>query len=123
MPVTSARYATPHGSKYLQQLCKHFGHKIELTYDATSASVPLPPGNVTMTADAGALVVRIVAEDIKSIHARFIIDSHLVPFAARENFTGWLAGVEELTIACRRGWPDRVARHAEEGGHTAFHAA
>lgn len=89
MPVTSARYATPHGSKYLQQLCKHFAHKVELTYDATSASVPLPSGNVTMTADAEALEVRIAAEDVKSmIQARFVIDSHLVPFAARENFTG-----------------------------------
>ncbi len=94
--LSGPRYATPHGSKYLQQLCKHFAHKIELTFDATSASVPLPPGNVTMTADAGELEVRIVAEDIKSmIHARFIIDSHLVPFAARENFTGLTWQMEE----------------------------
>ena len=32
---------------------------------------------------------RIEAADIKSmIHARFVIDSHLAPFAHRENFTG-----------------------------------
>lgn len=96
MPVTSARYVTPHGSKYLQQLCKHFAHKVEVTYDATSASVPLPTGQVTMAADAEALVVRIVAEDIRSmIQARFVIDSHLVPFAARENFTGLTWQMEE----------------------------
>lgn len=89
MQVTTARYATRHGSKYLQQLCKHFAHKVELTYDETSASVPLPPGHVTMAADAEALTVRIEAADIKSmIHARFVIDSHLAPFAHRENFTG-----------------------------------
>ena len=82
-------YDSPKASQYLQQLCKHFAHKVELTYDATSASVPLPSGNVTMNADAEALEVRIAAEDIKSmIQARFVIDSHLVPFAARENFTG-----------------------------------
>ena len=96
MPVTSARYATAHGSKYLQQLCKHFSHKVELTYDATSASVPLPSAQVTMAADAEALEVRIAAEDIKSmIQARFVIDSHLVPFAAREKFTGLTWRMEE----------------------------
>lgn len=97
MPVTSARYATAHGSKYLQQLCKHFAHKVEVVYDATSASVPLPSGAVTMTADAEALSVRIVAEDIKSmIQARFVIDSHLVPFAAREKFAGLAWQVDEI---------------------------
>ena len=34
MPTTTGFYQTENGSKYLQQLCKHFGHKIETSYDS-----------------------------------------------------------------------------------------
>lgn len=89
MLITTARYPTEHGSKYLQQLCKHFSHKTDVTFDETTGTVALQPGPATLTADAEGLSVRIVAEDAKSlIQARYVIDSHLVNFAFREGFTG-----------------------------------
>ena len=89
MIASTARYPTEHASKYMQQLCKHFAHKVEVAYDDTHASAALPPGPATMTADAEGLSVRVTAEDMKGIiHARFVIDSHLVTFAHRENFAG-----------------------------------
>jgi hypothetical protein len=89
MLITTAHYPTEHGSKYLQQLCKHFAHKVEVTYDETSGHVALPNGTAILNADAGGLTVRIEAEDAKSIiHGRFVIDSHLVTFAHREGFLG-----------------------------------
>lgn len=89
MMITTARYPTAHASKYLQQLCKHFAHKAEVRYDETIGHAALPPGPATLTADAEGLTIRIESEDAKSmIHARFIIDSHLVTFAHREGFSG-----------------------------------
>lgn len=93
MLVTTARYPTAHASKYLQQLCKHFGHKVEVSYDESHGRAALPAGPAELDADAEGLTVRITAEDAKSlIQARFVIDSHLVTFAHREDFCGlhWL---------------------------------
>ena len=89
MLISTAQYATAHGSKYLQQLCKHFAHKAEVTFDDTSGRVVLQPGLATMTADDTGLTIQIEAEDAKNlIQARFVIDSHLVTFAHREGFAG-----------------------------------
>jgi len=89
MLVSTARYPTAHGSKYLQQLCKHFAHKVEVSFDATQGRVTLSSGPAEMTADPEGLTLRVTAEDAKAlIQARYVIDSHLVNFAYREGFTG-----------------------------------
>lgn len=89
MYVTTARYPTEHGSKYLQQLCKHFAHKVEVEHDETSGRCVLMSGTAELRADAEALHLRITAEDAKSvIQSRYAIDSHLVTFAHREGFLG-----------------------------------
>lgn len=89
MIVTTARYPTVHGSKYLQQLSKHFAHKVEVVYDEVQSNCTLPSGTLEMKADAEAVSFRIESEDAKAmISARFVVDSHLVTFAHRENFTG-----------------------------------
>jgi len=91
MLVTTARYPTAHASKYLQQLCKHFAHKVDVTFDDTSGQVALPPGPAHMTADAEGLTIRIQSESAKDlIQARYVIDSHLVTFAHRDGFTGFV---------------------------------
>lgn len=89
MITSTARYPTSHASKYLQQLCKHFSHKVEVDYDETKGRVALLAGPAEFTADAEALTVQIVAETAKAvIESRFVIDVHLVTFAHREGFTG-----------------------------------
>ena len=96
MLVSTARYPTAHASKYLQQLCKHFAHKAEVTHDDIAGSAALETGLVEFVADAGALTVRASAADAKSlIQTRFVVDVHLVTFAHREAFTGlnWQAPV------------------------------
>ena len=95
MFVTTAHYPTAHASKYLQQLCKHFGHKVEVSFDASTGRAALPPGPAELSADAQGLTIRLTAPDAKGmIHARFIVDSHLVTFAHREGFTGLSWAVE-----------------------------
>ncbi|MBS8227734.1 DUF2218 domain-containing protein [Vannielia litorea] len=83
----TGRFATPHASKYLQQLCKHFGHKIEVRFDETSGECALPPGPATLKAEPEALVVDVTAPDEEGLtRARAVIDNHLVRFAFREGF-------------------------------------
>ena len=83
----SAFVKTENASKYLQQLCKHFAHKVEVDYDETQARAALPVGPATMNADDSVLRVNITAEDEEGLaRARHIIDDHLRRFAHRENF-------------------------------------
>ncbi|MEZ5882729.1 MAG: DUF2218 domain-containing protein [Paracoccaceae bacterium] len=89
MLVSTAYYPTENASKYIQQLCKHFAHKVEAGYADNRGHAALPPGPAEMIADPAGLTVRVSAPDLKGIiQARFAIDSHLVTFAHREGFSG-----------------------------------
>ncbi len=81
-------FATPNASKYLQQLCKHFAHKIEVSFDETSGRIPFTLGLAEVSASDGALQVRFaeVADDQRA-DAKSVIDRHLERFAFREGFT------------------------------------
>lgn len=84
----TGKFNTDKASKYLQQLCKHFSHKIDVRFDDTSGEVALPPGPARLTATDSALLVTIDAQDNDSLDkAKGVIDSHLARFAFRENFT------------------------------------
>jgi hypothetical protein len=90
MIVSTGRFPTLHASKYLQQLCRHFAHKVEVRFDEAGGEVPLATGPATLSADAAELVVHVTAEDAKGlIDARYVIDKHLVTFAFREEFSGF----------------------------------
>jgi hypothetical protein len=80
-------FRSENASRYLQQLCKHFAHKIEVRFDPASGEIALPPGPARLTADDTQLTVQIAAEDAAGLErARGIIDKHLVRFAFREGF-------------------------------------
>ncbi len=84
------RFQTPNGSKYLQQMCKHFSHKAVVAFDERFGTAALPPGPARMRADAEELCVEISAGDTNGLRlARAIIDDHLKRFAFRENFDGF----------------------------------
>jgi hypothetical protein len=90
MLTSRAHMATENASKYLVQLCKHFAHKVAVEHDDHQASFTLGSGPASMTADAQGLTVTVTGEDAKAlIQARYVIDSHLVTFAFRENFSGF----------------------------------
>ena len=87
--ISTARYPSPNASRYVQQLAKHFTHKIEVRLDADSAEFTLQAGSVRLEAKDYMLLARVEAEDAKSlIDARYVIDKHLVIFAFREGFVG-----------------------------------
>jgi Uncharacterized protein conserved in bacteria len=87
MHIQIGRFETPHASRYLQQLCKHFAHKVEVDYTSTEGRAALPPGPARLEANEAGLTVRLSAKDDAGMgHARAIIDLHLKKFAFRENF-------------------------------------
>ncbi|WP_095590793.1 DUF2218 domain-containing protein [Actibacterium ureilyticum] len=88
MPVSQGRFETPNASKYLQQLCKHFAHKIEVEYDASKGVCQFPMGVAVIEADDTALTVRLDIDDPERVPAgQSVIDKHLERFAFREDFT------------------------------------
>ena len=90
MPLTeTGQFETPNGSKYLQQLCKHFAHKVIVEYDDKEGLAALPAGPARLYASATGLRVEITAEDAEGLtRARHVIDDHLKRFAFREGFEG-----------------------------------
>ncbi len=77
---------TSHGSKYLQQLCKHFAHKVDVTYDATEGQVDFPPGPCTILADEEMISFSCISEKAEGLLVmQSIIEQHLVKFAWRED--------------------------------------
>ena len=81
-------FPTPNGSKYLQQLCKHFAHKIEVQHDETSGTVHLPFAVAQLVADDSGLSVRFELAHLQDVErAQSVIDKHLARFAFREDFT------------------------------------
>lgn len=88
MTILTGRFATPNASKYLQQLCKHFAHKIQVDYSENHGSCDFELGIAHMTADDENLTIRFDLQGPEHIDkAKGVIDSHLVRFAFRENYT------------------------------------
>lgn len=81
----SGHFSTPHGSKYLQQLCKHFAHKVAVSHDSDQGSITFDAGSVRLRADAVGLTILLSGADDTAVgRLRGIIDSHLPRFAFRE---------------------------------------
>lgn len=80
-----AEIPTPRASRYLQQLCKHFAHKIPVTFDALSGSIAFSSGICDLTAGADMLRL-VVTPDApeKMQQLQDVVARHLVRFAFRE---------------------------------------
>lgn len=85
---------TPRASRYLQQICKHFAHKIPVEFDAAQGSIGFPVGECRLTADDERLRLDLSAPDGAQLtQLKDVVVRHLVRFAFRE----------ELAIAWQDG--------------------
>jgi len=85
MPATTGRAPTASASKYLQQLCKHWAHKLEVEFTAEQGRVRFPDGLATMTAGPDALTVTVEAQDPATVERlKEVVATHLDRFAFRE---------------------------------------
>ncbi len=83
----TGKFATAHGSKYLQQLCKHFGHSQEVEFTPETGRIRFAMGVAHLSADATGLTLRWeLHNDDAFAGAQHVIDSHLRRLAFREDF-------------------------------------
>ncbi len=89
MTTAISVYETPKASRYLQQLCKHFAHKVPATHSETDGRAELPGGVLSLRATARALEIRIAGEGARELaKARYILEDHLIRFAFKEGLLG-----------------------------------
>jgi len=96
MTVASvAKVSTRHGSRYLQQLCKHWAHSLAVEFTPEQGSVRFPrdarganwpdDGVLTLTATPDVLECRIEASEDPQLEAlQGTVARHLDRFAFRE---------------------------------------
>ncbi len=86
MPVSRAIVATENGSRYLQQLCKHWSHRFEVNFDPQQGRIKFAEGEViTLTASPDKLDVRIEADDAERLpELNRVVEAHIVRYAFRE---------------------------------------
>jgi hypothetical protein len=85
MAFETARVPTANGARYLQQLCKHWSHKLEVQLSDDEGIVRFPNAVATMKADADALTVRVEAGDDETLQRmKGVVASHLDRFAFKE---------------------------------------
>lgn len=75
---------TENASKYLQQLCKHFGHKVPVSFTKTKGEVSLPFGNCELMATENTLSVKVSGDTHNVSNLERFIGDHLARFAFRE---------------------------------------
>ena len=62
MPVSLADVSTANASRYLQQLCKHWSHKFNVTFDPCSGKIPFSDAaELTLKANGDVLSLRLDA--------------------------------------------------------------
>ena len=93
--ISTADVATPHASRYLQQLCKHWSHNLAVEFTPTAGTVTFPrnargadwPGDarLTLAASADTLTCHLTASADGQLEAlQGTVERHINRFAFRE---------------------------------------
>ena len=87
MASAEARIPTAKASQYLQQLCKHWSHKYEVTFTPQEGRIPFSNGAVcTLNATPDTLVLKVESEDPEALpRMGEVVINHLKRFAFRED--------------------------------------
>ena len=88
MARSSADIETENGNKYLQQLCKHWSHKMVTEFDAGKGRVDFPSG-ARLILEAGGKILHLELEAPEDNLERMegVVADHLKRFAFREELT------------------------------------
>jgi hypothetical protein len=86
MPASTAAVATEKPAPYMKQLCRHFGHKVDASFDDERGSITFAMGRCGLDAtQPGILQLHVEAEDAAGIErTQNVIGSHLERFGRRD---------------------------------------
>lgn len=86
MPHAIATIATADGSRLIKRLCTHWAHKLEVSFDETTARVAFDVDTITnLTARPDTLEARITApDDARLAQIQDVVASHLQRMARGE---------------------------------------
>ena len=85
MRTSTVTLTTAKASGYLQQLCKHFGHRVHVDFTPTTGVVSFAFGTASLEADEEALTLRVEGEEQDIEKLETLMASHFERFAFREN--------------------------------------
>jgi hypothetical protein len=85
MMQSEARITTERASRYLQQLCKHFAHKLPTSHTQQEGRIEFGIGVCALQAEPEALILTADAPDAASLERlEDVIARHLERFAFRD---------------------------------------
>ncbi|MDL2399790.1 DUF2218 domain-containing protein [Rhizobium mayense] len=86
MPTSVSSVKTDHASRYLQQLCKHWSHRLTVEFNEVAGKVPFSPeSSVEFAADASTLLMTLHVENPQDLERmQNVVADHLKRFAFRE---------------------------------------
>ena len=83
---SSTTIKTQKASGYLQQLCKHFSHKIEVKFDGQDGWIEFAFGRAELRADEDVLTLVANSQNPENLDKlKKVLASHLERFAFRES--------------------------------------
>jgi len=91
MAKSKAIVGTKNASRYLQQLCKHWGHKFTVDFTPKEGHIDFGDGrHVDLRADEASLVIEVDSPDLPRMQQ--VVADHILRFAFREELEFvWLA--------------------------------
>lgn len=86
MPQSHASFKTEYGSRYLQQLCKHWSHKFPVEFTPEKGEIDLGEGRICRLEATPANLAMIAQAPDQDALARLedVIIKHIARFAFRE---------------------------------------
>lgn len=85
MPSMTTMIESEHAPRYLQTLCRHFGRKVEASWDEQTGRVHFPAGVCDMQVQGTQLRVTCHADDEANLTlVTETVSSHIEMFARRE---------------------------------------
>ena len=85
MVISEARVATAMSVRYMTQLCKHFEHKLPVSYDKEKGRIEFELGVCSMAASPDLLILRADAADEEKLgRLENVVVRHLERFAFRD---------------------------------------
>lgn len=95
MPSSSAVVTTAKASSYLQQLCKHWGHRFEVSFDAVQGRIAFGSDEkvLTLAAETDHLKLVLTVPEADGLEKmQNVVAEHLERFAFREELRfDWVA--------------------------------